>query len=183
MLVGLLPPGRAWKPGTNSLLAKLLLACGDELERLGVRAVQLIQESDPRQATETLPEWERMLELGSDGTTEQRRARVVALIARRQRFRPGDFQTALAALLGQLPEDVVVIETTRAMAVAMQTDREIFRFYIYRNPALGGTYSVADAQAVVNKMKPSHTQGHIIESNDFLCDDPFSLCDRDRLGA
>lgn len=183
MLKALLPPGRLWRLDADSNLSKVLLASGDELERIDQRGRDLIEESDPRTTDELLPDFERMLELSSDGTTNERRARVVAHLLRRQRFRPVDFQTALAPLLGQDAEDVVVIENTRAQAVAVGDEREIYRFFIYRDPLLPGSYDLAAAQDLVDRMKPSHTLGHVIESIGLLCDSPLGLCDRDRLGV
>jgi len=90
---------------------------------------------------------------------------------------------ALAPLLAQAPADVVVIERTRAFAIAVGDDREIYRFFIYRDPTLPDVYFLASAQAQVDRMQPSHTEGTVVESINFLCDDPHSLCDRDLLGA
>lgn len=183
MMKFLLPPGKLWIFAPDSILSKVLLAASDELVRIDGRASDLLRESDPRTADELLPDFERVLELDSTGTVEERRARVVALLVRRQRVRPVDYQQALALLLGQEPEDVVVIERSRAFAISVSDDREIYRFFIYRDPALPGTYDVAGAQDVVDRMAHSHTMGHVIESVDLLCDDPHSLCDRDLLGA
>ncbi len=183
MLAKLLPPGRLWRMVGESTLVKLLHGCADELARLDARVDDLFDEADPSTADELLPEYERELGLASDGTTAERQARVVARVVARQRYRPVDFQTALAPLLGQLPADVVVLERTHADAVALGDEREIFRFFIYRDPTLPGSYYVDSAQAIVDQIKPSHTVGHVIESVSFLCDDPHSLCDRDLLGA
>lgn len=184
MLVSLLPPGKLWRliPGASTL-RDLLLGCSSELATVVGRGVDLLNESDPSTALELLPEYESELDLTAAATTEERRARIVALRIRRQRFRPVDFQSALAALLGQDPDDVVVIERSRAFAIAVGEDREIFRFFIYRDPSEPGTYFIDSAQEVVDKMKPSHTVGYVIESASMLCDDPFSLCDRDILGV
>jgi hypothetical protein len=76
-----------------------------------------------------------------------------------------------------------VLERSHAQGGGDGRRREIFRFFIYRDPALPGTYYLESAQALVDAIKPSHTQGHVIESVNFLCDDPHSLCDRDLLGA
>jgi hypothetical protein len=246
---------------------------------------------------------------------DERRARVVARLVRRQRYRPVDFQAALAPLLVLDPGQVAVIQRTRAFCVAIGDDREIYRFFVYRDPALGAfsvidpgeagnqgfevitthgvwpvemrarsgttiaisfvdnanftaatvevhdgqrwtgsawvaepstcgvlvtgndtraivlvslieaaingasqlvqvtpnpsddpansvvmadmgssneiavfppgtaTYFLASAQELLDSMAASHTRGHVIESINFLCDDPFSLCDRDLLGA
>ena len=182
MMAKLLPPGRLWRM-IDSTLSDLLLGCADELARLDARVDDLFDEADPSTADELLPEYERMLDLSSDGTTAERQARVVARLVARQRYRPVDFQTALAPLLGQDAGDVVVLERTVAEAAAMGDAREIFRFFIYRDPAAPGTYYLDSAQALVDKIKPAHTVGHVIESVSFLCDDPHSLCDRDLLGA
>ena len=181
----LLPPGRIWRVVGDSLTMDAFTGAGDELVRVGGRGQDLIRESDPRTADELLPEFERMLALVATGTLEERRARVVARLIARQRYRPVDFQDALAPLLGLDPEDVVVIERTAAQAAGMGDldGREIFRFFIWRDPSLGGTYDLAAAQDLVDQIKPAHTVGHVIESVDFLCDDPYSLCDRDILGA
>lgn len=183
MLKALLPPGRLWKLFPSSFLSKIFLANGDELERVDARAQDLIRESDPRTTDELLPEFERVLGITAAGTLDEQRARVVALWIRRQRFRPVDFQQVLASLLGQVPGDVVVIEQSHALAVSLGDDTEIYRFFIFRDPGAPGTYDLAGAQELVDRMKPSHTLGQVIESLDFLCDDPFSLCDRDRLGV
>jgi Uncharacterised protein conserved in bacteria (DUF2313) len=182
MMKALLPPGKLWKL-VGSKLEDVFLGASDELVRLHGRTQDLLAESDPRQATELLPEFEAMLALTPSGTLAERRARVVARLVRRQRFRPVDFQTVLAPLLGQAAGDVVVIERGRAFAILVANDREIYRFYIYRDPSAPGTYDLAGAQAMVDAMKPSHTVGKVIESVSFKCDDPHSLCNRDLLGA
>ncbi len=183
MMAALLPPGRVWRLIGDSFLSKVLAACADELGRLEDRAGNLLDESDPMTINELLPEQEQELDLESDGTLEERRARIIGRLVARQRFRATDFQIALAPILGQLPEDVVVIERSHAFAASTGDDREIYRFFIYRDPMLPGAYFLASAQELVDTIKPSHTAGYVIESIDFLCDDPFSLCDRDLLGA
>lgn len=180
LMIALLPRGRLWEQIGPTLHA-LALGCADELARLDARAIALIEESHPDAATELLPEFEAELDLERASTTEERRARVVARTVARQRYRPVDFQVALAPLLGQDAEEVVVLERSHADAVAMGDDREIFRFFIYRDPTLPGDYFVAAAQDLVDTIKASHTAGHVIESVSFRCDDPYSLCDRDVL--
>lgn len=184
MMLALFPPGRLWRL-VGSTLASTITACADELTRLHTRALDLIEESDPTTAYELLPEYERDLEIGVGvGTIAERRARVVARIVARQRYRPVDLRTALAPLLGQTPAAVTIIERSHAVAVTMGAldGREIFRFFVYRNPALPGSYYVASAQALLDAIKPSNTSGAVIESINMLCDDPYSLCDRDILG-
>lgn len=184
MLAQLLPPGRLWRLTPGSLLAKVLLASADEIDRVDARVADLLDEADPSTADEMLPEYERELGITAPAATiEERRANVVARLVRRQRVRPVDFQQALAPLLQQDPADVVVIERSAAFAASIGDAREIFRFFVYRDPALPGTAFIASAQALVTSMKQSHTIGTVIESVDALYDDPHTLYDRDLLGA
>lgn len=184
MLAALLPPGKIWRliPGASTLYA-LLQGCAAELARVDQRVTDLLNEADPTTATELLPEYERELKLAAAASIDERRANIVARLVRRQRFRPADFQAALAPLLAQAPAGVVVIERTRAYCITVGDDREIFDFFVFRDPTLPGTAFLSSAQVMVDEMKPSHTKGTVIESVSFLCDDPHSLCDRDLLGA
>lgn len=181
-LVDLLPPGPLWRL-VGSKLRAVLDAAADELERVHDRAADLFREAVAEKALELLPEYEVDYDLASDGTDEERQARIVGRMVARQRYRPVDIQLALAALLGLDSVDVVVIERTVADAASIGDAREIFRFFVYRNPALPGTYYLAAAQELLDKIKPSHTRGHVIESTAMICDDPHSLCDRDLVGA
>jgi len=185
MIRALLPPGRLWRRDPDAVTDAFWLAAADELERVDGRGEDLIRESDPRQADELLPEFEAELDIVAEGTLEERRARVVARLVARQRYRPADFQQALAPLFGQDAEDVVIIERSATQAATMGDldGREIFRFFAYRNPSDPGSYNIEDAQDLIDQIKPSHTAGYAIESIDFLCDDEFSLCDRDLLGV
>lgn len=183
MMMALLPPGKLWRLIGESLLSSLFLACADELERLDARVGNLLKESIPRTAVELLPEYEEELDLVAAATIAERQARAAAKANARPRFRPVDFQTGLALLLGLDPADVVVLERTAAMAAAMGDVREIFRFFVYRDPTLPGTYYLDSAQQQLDAIKPKHTAGHVITSIDFLCDDEYSLCDSDLLGA
>lgn len=178
----LLPPGKLWHM-VGGVLEKLLVACAQELARVDQRALDLLEEADPRTTSELLAEYERELGLTASGTTTERRNRVIALLLLRQRVRPVDYKQILAPLLAQLAADVVLLETSRAQAIAQANDREIYRFFVYRDPSLPGTPDLVAAQAIIDQICHSHTQGHVITSLSFKCDDANSLCDRDRLGV
>ncbi len=82
------PEGDAWprEPGTQ--LARLWSWTGSELARVDARVGDLLREADPRQASETLDEWERAFGLPDEcsaGLTliEQRRAALLARITER----------------------------------------------------------------------------------------------------
>ena len=59
----LLPPGVVFDLEEGNSLRKLFQAIGEELERVRLRILDLPEESDPRTATETLEDWERILGL------------------------------------------------------------------------------------------------------------------------
>ncbi len=179
----LLPPGRLWNLIFDSFISKVFLASGDELERVSGRSADLIEEADPRTTTELITDHERELALTATGTLQERRDRVEELTVRRARSRPVDIQRALAVDLALDPADVEVIETSRALAIAIGDDRRIYQFHVFRDPALAGTPDIAAAQITLDKKSQSHTQGKIIQSRTFKCNNPQSLCDRDLLGV
>lgn len=187
----LLPPGRLWKLLGDSWLGDFLLGAADELSRIGFRARDMLRELDPTTTYELVELFEGVLGITVDTARAlaSRQASVVAKLVHRQRFRPADFRQALAPILSAQPADLQVIERTAAQALAMGDAREIYRFFVYRNPASpawvipAGEDPIAEANAVIVDIKPSHTLGEVITSINFLCDDPNSLCDRDILGA
>lgn len=179
----LLPPGKIWNLVLDSFITKVFLASGDELERVSGRSADLVEEGDPRTTTELITDNESELALVASGALQERRDRVVELRTRRQGFRPADLKDALAVELDLDPADVVVIETSRALAIIAGDDRIIYLFHIFRDPALPGTPDIPAAQAQLDSIAHSHTQGKIIQSITFKCNDPESLCDRDLLGV
>lgn len=178
----LLPPGRLWKL-IDSTLEAILLATGDELARVSVRANDLIIESDGRTTTELVTDFERELALPSTGTLAERRLRIDAQETKRPAFKPSDVKQALAPTLALDVSDIVVIETSNAAAVASGDEKEVYRFFVFRDPLLSGTPDIPAAQIELDVISHSHTKGHIIESIDFKCDEATSLCDRDLLGV
>jgi hypothetical protein len=65
----------------------------------------------------------------------------------------------------------------------MPVSLSVFRWFVFRDPALGGDPDIRGAQLTIEKMEPAHTKGSITESNSFKCDDSYSLCDRTPLGG
>jgi uncharacterized protein YmfQ (DUF2313 family) len=186
MLRDLFPTGRLWNWAIDSVLDRFLVGAAVELTRLHHRVLNFLAELDPTITAELLAEYEADLEIipAAGATDAARRAAVVARRVHRQRFRPADFQLALYLVLGLTQaSDVVIVERNAGQAAAMQDEREIYRFFVYRNPALSGTPDLAEAQRIVDDIKPAHTLGYVIQSTNFLCEDPYSLCDRDILGV
>ncbi len=78
-LQALLPHGPAWPRDAGATLTKLLQAMADELVRVDGRAIQIIEEADPRTTNELLADWERVAGLPDScvtaaQSTAQRRA-------------------------------------------------------------------------------------------------------------
>lgn len=69
-LKSLLPPGPIWDFSPESTLTKLLTALAQELARVDGRAVDLVDEWDPRTALELLPDYEALLGLPDEVVTE-----------------------------------------------------------------------------------------------------------------
>ena len=177
----LLPSGRLWRLDAGSVLSLVLLAAGDELERISGRAVDMVEEADSATTTELLPDFERELLLPSTGTDAERRLRIVALEKREQKSRPTDIQVALAPYLDLAEVDVDVIEISRADAIATGVDEDIYRFYVYRDPGLAGTPDLAAAQLELDLVAHSHTKGYVIESTSFIVESATSLVSRDTI--
>lgn len=84
-LQALLPPGPAWPKDDESTLTRLLSSLAVELARVDGRAMQLVEEADPRATAELFADWERVAGLpdacavafGGDQTLAQRRAALV----------------------------------------------------------------------------------------------------------
>ena len=84
-LVALQPPGAALPTDADSTWQHLLMALADEPTRVDNRAEALLRETDPRQATELLTDWERVCGLPGEcsagtGALQERRAAVVATL-------------------------------------------------------------------------------------------------------
>lgn len=102
---GLLPLGAAWPREPGATLTKMLFAQADEATRIHNRAVDLLDEADPRTTAELIGDWERVTGLPDAcsapyvTTLQERRAAVVArLTARGGQSR--QFYIDLAASLG-----------------------------------------------------------------------------------
>lgn len=82
------------------------------------------------------------------------------------------------------PENnVLIVEMTEEVADLTGIPEEIYRFFVHRNPSDPGDYQLAAAQRLLDSISQGHTLGVVGESIQFLTDDPFSLTNRDLLGA
>lgn len=85
----LFPPGVIWNFESDSELTKLVLGMAGELARVDARSDDLMEETDPRTASETLSDWETMLGLPDavipviPGTDAERRLAITQTVIRR----------------------------------------------------------------------------------------------------
>lgn len=101
----LLPPGRLWNLLAGSWIEKVLLAIGDEFERVDTRGSDLVDESFPSTTDEMLSEWEAALGLPDDCdedlslTDDERRDRITEKLISRGGQTP-QFFIDMADVLG-----------------------------------------------------------------------------------
>ena len=86
-------------------------------------------------------------------------------------------------LIHETPRNNVEIIEQRLANTALAGDANlIFEAYVVRRPTDAGSYDIKQAQRTCDSVKMGHTLLMACETHEFLCDDPFSLCDRAPLG-
>jgi uncharacterized protein YmfQ (DUF2313 family) len=106
-LQALLPHGPAWPRDDTAALTRLLAALATELARVDGRAMQLVEEADPRTVAELFADWERVTGLpdacavafGCDQSMSQRRAALVGRLTT-MGGQSSAYYVGLAAALG-----------------------------------------------------------------------------------
>ena len=106
-LQALLPHGPAWPRDDTAALTRLLAALATELARVDGRAMQLVEEADPRTVAELFADWERVTGLpdacavafGGDHSMSQRRAALVGRLTT-MGGQSSAYYVGLAAALG-----------------------------------------------------------------------------------
>ncbi len=159
----LLPRGVAWMLDASSSISKSLLAIADELARIDARGVDLINETDPRTADETIEQWEEMLGLPDEYVTAIPATLPERQIAVTQKYvsRGGQseaFFIALALSMGY----VVTISRTAMLRVPFRAgDRvtgltSVFEFTLDVQPPTGDVLPQADFERVIEHATHSH---------------------------
>lgn len=163
----LMPRGALWLFEAASDLSALLLAIADELNRVDTRTADFLRESDPRTATETLPNWERVLGLPDEvittipATTAERRLAIT------QKFvalggQDAPYYEALALACGY----VVTITTGYSGTVLRSGFRSGSRVYgnswafvwkVVVQPPVGTALTHAQLEASIERAAPAHT--------------------------
>lgn len=167
VLKQLLPPGHVWNLEPDSLTSRLLAATADEFARVSRRANELIAETDPRTATETLPDWERVLGLPDEIVTEipatvagERLAITQKMIA--QGGQTPAYFVSLAAACGY---SVTISDQYAAqlMRIGKRIGARLFAapwayaWTVNVSPATGPALTTAQLEAAIRKAAPAHT--------------------------
>lgn len=169
----LLPRGELWALVQGSWLSKLLLGISDELVRVDGRAAVLLEEWDPRTATETLEEWERVLGItpGDGATNAERRLVVATKIIATGGSTPLYF-VLVAASLGFV---ALVVESATPNVWTMTVDlgqstspfavvTQEFRAGASRAGDRLNSWCVPELEDEINRLKPAHTRALFIYS-------------------
>lgn len=163
----LLPRGRAWVLHASSWISKTLLAVGDELARVDGRGADIIDESDPRTATETLDEWEAMLGLPDEcietipATDADRQVAITQKLVGVPDVTPAGFE-ALALACGY----EATVDDSYGSLILRAGFRAGDRVYglewssvfsLEVSPPAGAALSHAELECIIERAAPAHT--------------------------
>lgn len=161
----LLPRGALWKSEPTSWLSKLLLGISEELARIDARGEDLLDEWDPRTASETLEDWERVLNVAPPSAVDaDRQVAVTAALVAQGGSTPAYF-IAVAASMGFTATIEEIAASTWRMNVDLSSYAGPWSLVTYL--ARSGTarsgdpiqsWSVTEFEAVLNRIKPAHTR-------------------------
>jgi len=164
----LLPQGAAWLLESGSVVSRTMLALAEELARVDARGSDLVEESDPRTATETLDAWERMLGLPDEAiltipATDAERRLAVTQKLLTLGGQSAAFYIALADVCGY----VVTIDDTYGLTVARagraragDRVRSVEWAHVWEvtvSPPAGTALSTTELEAIIRRAAPSHT--------------------------
>lgn len=167
-LEALTPQGAAWPKDGQGVLGGVLDALAAEFARLDSAAMGLLEQVDPRAATDLLEDWERAYGLPdgcavADPTEDGRRLALHQKVASLGGQNAAYF-VGLSALLGYEAE----VETFRPSRVAFSLPRPLadvawafaWRLVVWGPAEMGDltpVYASADLECVTQKSKPGHT--------------------------
>lgn len=168
MLMRLLPTGPLWRRDTEGVVSAVMGGIGRELARVEVRGAALVDESDPRTASETLPDWERVLGLPDADileipfTDEERRLAVTQKLVKQGGQTPAYF-LQLAAACGYtatIVEDLgqSVFRTGRGRAgQPVNSERWAHVWRMDVEPPTSTALTHADLERIIRRVAPAHT--------------------------
>jgi uncharacterized protein YmfQ (DUF2313 family) len=168
MVKALLPPGSVWslEPGTG--VTRIADGIAVELQRVEDRAAQLVEESDPRTATETLEDWERTLGLPDadvlnvPSTVAERRLAVTQKALKQGGQTPAYF-VGVAAACGYTATVSEGYGTTTFRAgrgragQPVNSDRWAHVWRMDVQPPTGPALTHAELERIIRRVAPAHT--------------------------
>ena len=178
LILNLLPTGFAWNKGVNSNLSKLAKAIGNEFARFDQRKNDLLNEADPRSASELLEDWERNFGLpdecgASDRTYLERRSQLLQKFTSRGGQTPSFFKQVIK----DLGFDAEIVEHRPFKAGSKAGDQITntkdwrFTFTVTLPPSLFYKFKAGQGKAgeplavyrddsvkcIIDRIKPAHT--------------------------
>jgi uncharacterized protein YmfQ (DUF2313 family) len=167
-LMSLLPKGRFWTRGITSVLRQLFYGKGEELARVDTKSEDLILESFPLKASDTLADWEEEFGITEEDvqvttSNTQRREQINAkLIAT-----GGQNKEYYEDIATSLEYDISIAESTPAWAgIAEAGDpcgdlNIIFKWIVYiltANLVKPRQVNISRIYFEIDRTKPGHTQ-------------------------
>lgn len=178
LLRNLFPTGDAWTTEKTSNVEKLRQGLADELARIDGRSDVMLQEVDPRQSTELLPDWERVTGLPDDcvlavGILQARRDAVAARLSQLG----GQSRAYFISLAQQVGFNVTISEffpfqVGRSVsgdsltngdwiyAWRVNAPSETIRFFTVSGGVVGdplAAWGNTLLECTINRVKPAHT--------------------------
>ncbi len=191
LLLRLHPRGRAWSLDPAMAPYQELEAWGEVLDAQDAQVNALLDEAVPDRASSLLGRWEALFDLHPrSGLSEaERRRRVLARMAYLPDTRPVTIEDILEAFTSL---DVAIVEPGAfrcddAGSVCDEPDDVLDGAWVWwvevdETAARAGDVTRLELEQELQRIKPAHTVAYV-RCDDFLTDDPWSLCDRDLLGA
>lgn len=167
-LLRLIGPGRAAPDGSNT--AADALAHGSTITDSRQMLLDTAIEAFPSLATDLLTEWETLLGIAADDTlpVADRRARLSAYARSQLGGSPRAIEAAVAAITGSC---TINEAASAGLIAAGATARDVFRFAVI--VPVGFVQSAAknaSVAAIVDRMKPAHTDYTVANAVGFYCD-------------
>ena len=154
----LMPRGPAWSTDAGSVQGRTVGALAQALTRSDAAAVEMLVAAFPATAAAFLPEWEATLGLAGEGTTDQRRAQIVArLVGAGGQSRAR--MVALAAALGFTITIATYAPLRAGHFAAGDAALSEAWAYVWRVTVIanGGGLPLAKLQAALDDAKPAET--------------------------
>ncbi len=165
-LKALMPPGVLYNVEPDSVLSRLFEGIADELTRVNARGGDLINESDPRTATETLSDWETLLGLPDERVLEIPATDAERRVAITQKYitREGQNETFFRELCAACGYPVITINrfVNSVLRVGFRVDDRVYdSLYAYTiqivlDTPTTGALSVADFERVIRHVTHAH---------------------------